>query len=442
MLILQTKQMTIKTKYLVNNNGTWMYQRRIPLRLRKFFQDKQHIRLKLTGSRSSMSAEIIQHAKDTDALFNDLKNKTGTDRTQAEAEALLAYYGLRPGAGNEKSRIPNRYDEFPQLVDVAEYFAYKTDKNLLTESDELARTLLTKPMPLMLSGCLDVYFANHQKGALPKFRIDTQKHFKHVFEVLGDMGVDSLNRQHARRYVEARRFKVSTNSVAREISTIKAVLNTVIREKELGISNPFLSLVIPDLGKDAKVRSPFKIDELKKMVDACLATPSDPQVILLLCILTGARLSEVTGLRRQDVSLDSAIPCIKLIEYNERTLKTKNSKRVVPLVPLAADTLKKHLSAHQAEVVFPAYSDGIAVNGNSASVTIADFIRRLGIKDKTTHNTRHTMRDLLLHSGVRPHLIDAIGGWGSNSVGDGYGEGYKPEQKYEALMMALAPVLN
>jgi hypothetical protein len=81
------------------------------------------------------------------------------------------------------------------------------------------------------------------------------------------------------------------------------------------------------------------------------------------------------------------------------------------------------------------------VNGNGASATIANFIRGLGI-NKTTHHTRHAMRDLLLHAGIRVHLVEAIGGWGSKSVGDSYGDGYKLEQKYEALMLALAPILD
>jgi len=389
-----------------------------------------------------MAAEIMRHARDTDSLFAELRNSNGIERTQAEAEALLAYYDLRPGDGNVKARVPPGCHDQPHLDDIVEYFAYKTNKDTLTEADELAKLLLTKPMPLMLSKCLEIYFANHQKGNSANFRSDVLKHFKHVFEVLGDMGVENLNREHARRYVEARRVKVSTNSVAREISTIKAVLNTVIREKELRISNPFLSLSIPNLGKDAKVRLPFTTDEVRQMIDACLANPSDPQMILLLCILTGARLSEITGLRREDAILGASIPFIQLIEYNERTLKTRNSKRVVPLVPLAAKVLKEHLLAHQDDMVFPIYSNGISVNGNSASIAIAKFIRQLGIQDKTTHNARHTMRDLLLHAGVRPHLIDAIGGWGSNSVGDGYGEGYKLQQKYDALLLALAPVLS
>ena len=441
MLILQTQQITVKTKYLVNNNGTLMFQRRIPLGLRKFFQDKQHIRIKLTGKQSSMVAEVVRHARDTDAMFNDLRSKSGIDRTEAEAEALLAYYGLRPGSGNEKARPLNGYDEYPQLIDFNEYLTYRKDKGALTDADELARTLLTKPMPLMLSKCLDVYFANHAKGTKAKFRSDTQKHFKHIFDVLGDVGVVNLTRDDAKKYITARCAKVSTNSVSREISTIRAVLNVVIRELELGINNPFLSLVIPDLGKDAKVRAPFTNNEVKKIIAACLDSPNDPKVILLLCTLTGARLSEIAGLRRQDVALDGDIPHIDLIEYNERTLKTKNSKRAVPLVALAIEVLRAHLASHPDDMVFPRYNDGTEVSGTNASSTIIGFIKRLGIKDKTLHNSRHTMRDLLRHADIPPHIIDAIGGWGSNSVGESYGRGYSLKQKLDALNAALTPVL-
>lgn len=388
-----------------------------------------------------MSAEILKHAKDTDALFQDLRGKEGPQRTQAEAEALLAFYGLRPGAGNERSSIPNKYDDYPQLVDITEYFAYGVDKDLLTEADELARTLLTKPMPLMLSRCLEIYFANNQKGTATKFKSDVQKHFKPIFGILGDMAVENITREDARRYVEVRVSRVSTNTVSRELNAIKAVLNTVIREKELNINNPFRSLVIPNLGKDAKVRAPLTIDESKLLIDSCLENPSDAKIILLICILTGALLSEIVGLRRQDIRLDTPIPSIELVEYNERTLKNKNSLREVPLVPIAAQALGRHLLGHQESVAFPSYCDGSSVNGNGASATIANFIRGLGI-NKTTHHTRHAMRDLLLHAGIRVHLVEAIGGWGSKSVGDSYGDGYKLEQKYEALMLALAPILD
>lgn len=442
MLLIQTKQFTVKTKYFANNNGTPMFQRRIPLALRKFFQNKNHLRIKLTGKQTSMAAEIAHHARDTDRLFNDLRAKNGIDRSEAEAEALLAYYGLRPGDGLIEARVPHGMYDQPHLTDIDEYFTYKTDKGTLTDADELARLLLTKPMPLMLSKCLDIYFANNVKGTQAKFKADSIKHFKNLFTVCGgDVAVENITRDTAKKYIEKRRRTVSTGAVAREISTIRAVFNVVIREKELKINNPFLSLVIPDMGKDRKQRLPYTSTEIKHIIKSCLETPNDQKIILLLCALTGARLAEISGLRRQDCVLDADIPYFNLVEYNQRTLKTTNSQRSVPLVPAALSALKEHLKSHESDLVFPKYNDGIDVDGNRASAAINSFIRRIGIKDKTTHNTRHTMRDLLRHADVPPHIIDAIGGWGSNSVGESYGLGYSLKQKYEALNKALNPIL-
>jgi len=50
-----------------------MFQRRVPLGLRKYFQNKHNIRFKLTGKHSSMAAEIMKYAKQTDALFQELR---------------------------------------------------------------------------------------------------------------------------------------------------------------------------------------------------------------------------------------------------------------------------------------------------------------------------------------------------------------------------------
>jgi integrase len=158
--------------------------------------------------------------------------------------------------------------------------------------------------------------------------------------------------------------------------------------------------------------------------------------------LTGARLSEIAGLRRQDVLLDGEVSYVNFVEYKERTLKTKNSRRTVPLVPIASKALKIHLDGHADDVVFPNYNNGVEVNGNGASSVIVGIIKRLGIVDKTIHHARHTMRDLLRHAHVPPHIIDSIGGWGSNSVGESYGRGYSLKQKLEALNKALIPILG
>jgi hypothetical protein len=55
--------------------------------------------------------------------------------------------------------------------------------------------------------------------------------------------------------------------------------------------------------------------------------------------------------------LDADIPYFNLVEYNQRTLKTTNSQRSVPLVPAALSALKEHLTSHESDLVFPKYND-------------------------------------------------------------------------------------
>lgn len=247
MLLIQTAKLTVKTQYYVNNNGTDYYQRRVPLPLRKFFKGQTHFRIKLSGKHSSMVAEIAHLAGEHDKLFRDLRGKSGVDLAEAEAQAILAYYGVRPGDGNVTMPECLPFDDQPHLADINHYLMVKETHGTLTSADMLAKRLLTKPMPVMLNQCLDIYFANHPKGMSPKFIASNTKHWKHIVEVLGSVAVETITREMARGYVDNRVRKVSTNTVAREINTIKAVLNVVIREKSLTFTNPFIMKVIDDI---------------------------------------------------------------------------------------------------------------------------------------------------------------------------------------------------
>ena len=54
--------------------------------------------------------------------------------------------------------------------------------------------------------------------------------------------------------------------------------------------------------------------------------------LLALISDTGMRLSEATGLARDDIVLDAHIPHVNVRSHPWRRLKTKGSERLVPLV--------------------------------------------------------------------------------------------------------------
>ena len=254
------------------------------------------------------------------------------------------------------------------------------------------------------------------------------------------MPLEDLRREHAKSYVDKRRRLVKTTSVQREIKTINAVINKVILEESLTVKNPFESLTIQGLGKDSKPRKPFTHKELETIIEEAEKKNDDIRTILLLCIYSGCRPSEVIGLRQEDVILNHPTPHIKLVEFGERTLKTKNSARDIPLITSAVSAIQEQIKRAQNEkYLFPRYANDALINADAGSAAINKFLRSIGIS-KTLYSSRHTFRDLLIHADIPTPIIDEIGGWSKQNIGAHYGTGSSLLQKIEALNKAFKPL--
>ena len=59
------------------------------------------------------------------------------------------------------------------------------------------------------------------------------------------------------------------------------------------------------------------------------------QLIVLVLIETGCRPSEIANLEPQDIHLDVDVPYISICAKENRELKTRSSKRDIPLVGVA-----------------------------------------------------------------------------------------------------------
>lgn len=448
MLVVQTTNITVCTKYYVNNRGGHWYQRRIPLPLRKFYVDVQgnertHIKIKLSNEYNTLQMEIARLAKQHNEEFAALRNTKSNAHLEAQALAVLSKNGVWPGAGLEKATVPEGMYEFPHLDYVEDYLRDRKQSGTLTEADKLAQTLLIKPMPLVLSKLVEIYLDHHPKGATEKFKRNTLKRYKNVITVLGNLALEKLNRAQANKYVADRLRNVSTATVKREVNTIKAVINVVLREKEIVMNNPFDVISIQGFGKDVKPRLPFTNIELQLVISNCLERADDMANILLVCALTGCRLSEAAGLRREDVHLDAVVPFVAFKEYGLRSLKTRNSARDVPMLPILRDALTKQLFSHTATVVFPKFANGHDVKSEEISKSLRGFIKTdLGIVGKTTHSTRHSYRDLMREAKIPDGIAEVIGGWSSGGIASKYGSGHTLEHKLEVMTAAYTPILD
>lgn len=90
--------------------------------------------------------------------------------------------------------------------------------------------------------------------------------------------------------------------------------------------------------------------------------------------------------------------------------------------------------------LFPRYSSDKEIKATHASNTLNKWLRSLdGVSnDKTTHCFRHAMRDRLRAVQVPHDIQETIGGWGTRTIGQGYGNGY-PLQILTEHMRKVVP---
>jgi integrase len=165
-------------------------------------------------------------------------------------------------------------------------------------------------------------------------------------------------------------------------------------------------------------------------------------LILLLITFTGARLGEIIGLRLQDIRLTGKVPSIRITEYGQRTLKTSNSARELPLHPTLLPLLKlqsKAVIKEKKKVLFPRYADGVSMpSSDAASATLNKRLKSM-ITEKhiTNHCFRHTLVDRMRNAGIPKDRRDEFFGHSKQDSGDHYGEGRALEFKRQDLLRTM-----
>jgi integrase len=108
-----------------------------------------------------------------------------------------------------------------------------------------------------------------------------------------------------------------------------------------------------------------------------------------------------------------------------RSLKTASSERVIPLVGSAKWAAERILAQPDGSAfAFPNYNDGKRTNANSASAALNKWLKVKIGQGYTIHSFRHSMRDRLRAVECPSDVIDQIGGWLTQGVGNSYGLGY------------------
>ena len=285
-----------------------------------------------------------------------------------------------------------------------------------------SRSAYSSELPLM-SDALDAYVKIKGPDKSKLFAPHAKRNVSYLIECLGDRPLDCYNGHDAGKFRDWLIEKgLGRSSQQRIFSVVKAIVNFNIREFGLNCRNAFSGVYLPS--ETAKKRQPISLTRIKKLQEECLRLDDDIRWLVALISDTGMRLSEAVGLRQQDLKLDHEVPHVALAPYTTRRLKTDSSERVIPLVGASLWAANRINESANSQYCFPRYCSDSVCNSNSASAAINKWIKTIAGPDAVIHGLRHSFRDRLRAVEAPVDLIDQLGGWSLQSVGQGYGDGY------------------
>lgn len=328
------------------------------------------------------------------------------DTTDAEAQyeaarQLAAVRGYRFLTG--KALVKQPAAEVQARVD-AVMAASKNGKPDLP----LAKALLggAEPPAITVSKALELFWdvvgksatANKSEDQKRRWENPRKKAFKNFIEVNGDIPLASIGADEMLAFRDWWENKIeeeglTPNSANKDLVHIASTLRVVIMRKRLGLDLPLSGYAIK--AGEAKTRPPFSVKWIKDTLlkqGALDGLNPEARAIVLGMVNTGYRPSEGAGLSRDQIRLDHNIPHIS-IEPVGRELKSKNARRVIPLVGVSLEAFRAFKDG------FPRYQ----TNSAGLSATVNKYLRENKLLETPAHTLyglRHSFEDRLLAAEV------------------------------------------
>ena len=170
----------------------------------------------------------------------------------------------------------------------------------------------------------------------------------------------------------------------------------------------------------------------------------DDQTRWFIAMLSGTdmRLSEATGLLSSDIKLDCNLPNIQFVPHPWRRLKTPSSIRQIPIVG-ASFWAAQRIKASGHKLAFPKSCSELRCNSNLASAALNKWLKPRTKGRCVIQSFRHGLRERLRAVERPVDIIDAIGGWNTDGVGQAYGKGHALQIKSKYIFYSdFLPRIN
>lgn len=220
-----------------------------------------------------------------------------------------------------------------------------------------------------------------------------QRAFENFQEVLGDIYVDEITRDHEldfRAWWLARLQEegLGPNSPNKDFQHLSRAFSVVSDMHRLGLSKLFQGMRFKEKARTSRLSfTPDWICEKLIGSNEIRGMNGQARAVLFAMINTGARPSEITQIEPERIRLDGKIPFIQ-IRPDGRQIKTEHAERDLPLVGVSLEAFRE----------YPTGFDRYRENVNWSNVA-NKFMRANGLlptEDHSAYSTRHAFEDRLI----------------------------------------------
>lgn len=365
---------------------------------------------------------------------------------EEQAEKLLKSYGLK--AGSVLNPEPNLDAFYNSLTEKRELYAQGDEtayddpiEAYLSAKEVKAVELLNEPQDaptdMRLSKTVAFYLSHH-KEPTEKLQRDSDRAMGYLIDVVGNKKITELDRGDAHLFRDTLLTRNKTATVRRNLNALNAVITACYLELEINKASPFKAIKIPNEGHDKVDRIPLSTAEMVKLKPLLLEADNRLSHLIAIALDTGMRLSEMVGLRVEDIHLEAPIPYLEIQPYAFRRVKTPSSERSVPLVGMALWGVTQAIKEvpKGSPFVFPHWIDMVKKKTKADTVSAQGgkwLKKNLNNPKISNHSFRHTMIDRLREVGCPPEVFNAVTGWATDGMAKNYGDGYSLKKKQEWL---------